>query len=135
MLITHHQATWWEGGFWAGPVTYPGKPIAGADEAYINQRFIDQRVPQWSNEVWNRDRIAEDFALPLSVAKRAGVPLYCGEWGAIRHAPREPRLAWYRDMLSLFDEHGIAWANWDYSAGFAPLIENGEPTEIASLLY
>jgi endoglucanase len=133
MLITHYKATWWEGGFWGGPVHYPGQPISDADLAYINLAFLE-RVPQWSNEVWDRARLAADLVLPLEVARRAGLPLYCGEWGAIHHTPPELRLAWYRDMGSIFDEYGIAWANWDYKGGFAPVIRDGRPTEIVDVL-
>jgi endoglucanase len=43
-------------------------------------------------------------------------------------------MAWYRDMLSLFDELGIAWANWDYKGGFAPVVKNGKPTDIVEVL-
>ncbi len=134
MLITHYQAVWWEGGFWAGPVHYPGNPIAAEDLKYLSQRFLNEKVPQWSNEVWNKDRIRKDFQLPIQVAKAHNLPLYCGEWGAILHTPLDLRLAWYRDMISLFDEYQIAWANWDYSGGFAPVVWKGKPTEIVDAM-
>jgi len=133
MLITHYKASWWEGGFWAGPVHYPGQPIHDDDLPYLNPAFLT-RVPQWNNELWNRERIAQDFALPIQVAARAGLPLYCGEWGAISHTPLPLRLAWYRDMLSLFNEHNIAWANWDYKGSFAPVVREGRPSEIVDVL-
>ena len=129
MLITHYQATWWEGGFWAGPVHYPGQPIADSDLCWLNARFLEN-VPQWSNEAWNRERMAQDIALPLDVARRHQLPLYCGEFGAYRRTPLDLRLAWYRDITSLFSEHGIAFANWDYKGGFAPIVQGGAPTEI-----
>ena len=133
MLITHYKATWWEGGFWGGPVHYPGQPIADEDLRYLNENFT-RRTPQWSNEVWNHERIAQDFALPIQVAKRAGAPLYCGEWGAYVTTPTPLRLAWYRDMLSLFAEYNISWCNWDYKGGFAPVVRDGKPTEIVEVL-
>jgi len=134
MLITHYRATWWEGGFWAGPVHYPGQPITDQDMQYINPRFIEEKVPQWSNEIWNRERILQDFALPITVARKHELSLYCGEWGAIHYTPSPLRLAWYRDMISIFDENNISWANWDYKGGFAPVIQNGKPTEIVEVL-
>jgi endoglucanase len=134
MLITHYQATWWEGGFWAGPVRYPGQPISDQDLSFLNPRFISEKVPQWSNEVWDRDRIRQDFELPIAVARRHKLPLYCGEWGAYVTTPTTYRLAWYRDMLSLFDEFQIANANWDYKGGFAPVVRAGKPTEIVDVL-
>jgi endoglucanase len=133
MLITHYQAAWWEGGFWAGPVHYPGQPISREDLRFLNPDFLS-RVPQWSNEIWNRERIREDLQLPLQVAHRTGCPLYCGEWGAYHRTPQPQRLAWYRDMISLFAENSISWANWDYKGGFAPVMQNGVATEIVPLI-
>ena len=133
MLITHYQATWWEGGFWAGPVHYPGQPISAEDMSCLNPHFL-QNVPQWSNEVWNRERIAQDFELPLAIARRHHLPLYCGEFGAYHTTPTALRLAWYQDMISLFNQHHIAYANWDYKGGFAPVVRNGAPTEIVDAL-
>jgi endoglucanase len=133
MLITHYKATWWEGGFWGGPVHYPGRPIAEEDLRYLNPDFL-AHTPQWSNEVWNCERIEQDLELPLSVARRTGHSLYCGEWGAYHATPLPLRLAWYRDMISIFKKNNIAWANWDYCGGFAPVVRDGEPSEIVETL-
>jgi len=133
MLVTHYTAPWWEGGVYTGPVHYPGKPIQDED---ASQLPADQRarLPLWGNEEWNRERIRRDFQLPLEVARRHGCPLYCGEWGAYQKAPLEVRLAWYEDMVSLLKEYHIAWANWDYKGGFAPVVENGKATDIVSVI-
>jgi endoglucanase len=133
MLITHHQAVWWEGGFWAGPVHYPGQPISDADLRFLNPDFLSG-IPQWSNIDWNRERIREDLQLPLQIAERAGCQLYCGEWGAYHQAPQVQRFAWYHDMISLFKEYSISWSNWDYKGGFAPVIQSGQPTDIVPIL-
>lgn len=133
MLLTHYQAEWWQGGFWAGPVHYPGQPIAESDLCWLNPRFLEN-VPQWSNEAWDRERIEQDFALPLAAARKHNLPLYCGEFGAYHRAPLPLRLAWYRDMVDLFRQHQIAYANWDYKGGFAPVIREGAPTEIAGTI-
>ncbi|HEX9019516.1 MAG TPA: hypothetical protein VF806_10025, partial [Anaerolineaceae bacterium] len=68
------------------------------------------------------------------VARRAGYPLYCGEWGVYHKTPEAARLAWYRDMLRLFHKYHIANANWDYKGGFGPVVRNGQPSEIAEVL-
>jgi endoglucanase len=133
MLITHYKATWWEGGFWAGPVQYPGQPISNEDLRYLNPDFL-ARTPQWSNEVWNSERFEQDLELPLRVARGTGHPLYCGEWGAYHTTPLPLRLAWYRDMLTIFKKYTISNANWDYKGGFAPLVRDGEPSEIVETL-
>jgi endoglucanase len=62
---------------------------------------------------------------PIAKAKKLGLPLYCGEFGVISDAPQKDRLRWYRDMISLFEETGIGYANWNYRSGSFGLM-NGE---------
>lgn len=39
---------------------------------------------------------------PFQLARKLHLPLYCGEFGIIDKAPIPPKLAWYRDMVSIF---------------------------------
>ena len=54
---------------------------------------------------------------PLHVADSLKLPLYCGEFGIYKNFFPESKLAWYRDMVSIFDEYKIAYANWNYKSG------------------
>lgn len=47
-------------------------------------------------------------------AKRAGVPLYCGEFGVIDRAPVEDTLRWFRDVDEVFRRYGIGCGVWTY---------------------
>jgi len=48
----------------------------------------------------------------------------------ITSAPQEDRLRWYQDMVDIFEENGIAYANWDYKSGSFGLVNGeGEPNE------
>jgi hypothetical protein len=40
--------------------------------------------------------------------------LWNGEFGTIRHAPPESRVAYMRDVVSLCREHGIPYCVWNY---------------------
>lgn len=133
MAITHYRASWWEGGVWSGPVHYPGRLISEEDQADFNAGLQGNAAHQ-ASQVWDRERIRQDFLIPLEVARRHNCQLYCGEFGAYVMAPQELRLAWYKDMISLLKEYDIAWANWDYKGGFAPVIKNGEATEIVPII-
>jgi endoglucanase len=76
-----------------------------------------------------------DMGCAIDVAKRAGLPLYCGEFGVIALSPSEVRLAWLRDVISLFDEFGIGWANWDYKSNDFGIVDgNGESTGLAEAM-
>jgi endoglucanase len=44
--------------------------------------------------------------------------LYCGEFGCLPTVPRAARLAYYRDLVGVFESAGMAWANWEYKGDF-----------------
>lgn len=125
MLITHHRA-WWcpEGKMYDGPVQYPGRPIPDANLKDVRQpegtRLVNLSLENL-NKHYDRSNMVADIAKPLAVAKRTGLPLYCGEFGVIDFTPTAPRLAWYRDLISVFNEYHIGWANWDYKEEFGLL--------------
>lgn len=133
MLVTHHRATWWGGGFWAGPISYPGAPIAPRHLKLLEDEFL-RRTPGWDNRPYDRAAMEAQLAQPLAARGRTGLPLYCGEFGCYHKAPQSVRLAWYRDIVQVFKAQGIAWANWDYSGGFSPVVEKGRDTAIARVL-
>jgi hypothetical protein len=41
-------------------------------------------------------------------------PLYCGEFGVIRHANMKSRENWYRDVIAILDANGIGHSAWNY---------------------
>ena len=127
MPLTHYRASWTRHQeTYAGPVHYPGVPVAPEDEHLISP--ADRAYYATVNEPYDRARIVADLATPLAVAARTGQPLYCGEFGVIGLAPQEPRLRWYRDMVDVLSEHQIAWAAWDWRGAFAVHDAAGWPT-------
>ena len=40
--------------------------------------------------------------------------LWCGEFGTIRHAKLEWRIAWFKDVITFFKEHNIPYSVWNY---------------------
>ena len=64
------------------------------------------------------------WSQPIEKAKTLGLPLYCGEFGIITGPPESDRLDWYKDMVQLFDEQDIGYANWNYKSGSFGLVEN-----------
>jgi len=139
MLVTHHRA-WWcpEGKMYEGPIQYPGQPIPTAQVCNVvmppGNRLVTLKLEE-VNKPYNRSGMAADMAQPLAVARRTGLPLYCGEFGVINLAPQAVRRAWYRDVIAVFDEFGIAWANWDYKEEEFGLINStGQSTGIAEVM-
>ncbi|HBC85728.1 MAG TPA: glycosyl hydrolase family 5 [Lentisphaeria bacterium] len=138
MLITHHRAHWCtEGKVYDGPVQYPGQPIPTEHLGEV-KKPDGARMVSWNldevNKHYDRNSMIADIAKPLAVSKSTGLPLYCGEFGVIDLTPQPVRLAWYRDIISVFNEHGIAWANWDYKGGFGIVDSQGKSTGIAEAM-
>lgn len=50
----------------------------------------------------------------VNAAEKAGVRLYCGEFGVIDRAPLEDTLNWFRDVNEVFCKYDIGCAVWSY---------------------
>jgi endoglucanase len=132
-LLTHHTASWTTIGGYKGPVKYPGQTVNEADLAGVSDSLAQEIRRR--NGKWDRARIMARLSKPLALARRTGLPLYCGEWGCLPAVPRESRLAWYRDMVSVLTEKGIGWATWDYKGGFGLRKRDGKrDEELVSIL-
>lgn len=117
MALTHYTAGWNRVGEYRGPVHYPGRVVEDQDLAGLPDDLVDA-IHDGRGLDFDRATIAALMAKPLALARQAGLPLYCGEWGALPAAPRGARLRWYRDVRSVLEQHGIGWAHWDYKGGF-----------------
>jgi endoglucanase len=60
---------------------------------------------------------------PMQLADSLKLPLYCGEFGIIDKSPRDPMLAWYTDMVSIFNQYNIGYANWNYKSGSFGIVD------------
>lgn len=103
-MLTHYQASWTDLKDFKGEVNYPGQIV------------VDGNTPQ-EKRIYNRDSLENMMRKPLRLADSLNLPLYCGEFGIIDKAPREDKVAWYKDMISIFEKHNIGYANWNYKAG------------------
>lgn len=138
MLVTHYRAPWCaEGRMYDGPIQYPGQPIPAGNLA-------EARSPESSrlfklnlcdlNKPYDRNSMVADMCKPFDVARKTGLPLYCGEFGVIDKAPLAVRVAWYRDLISVFNEYEVSWANWDYKGDFGIIDKQGKPAGIADAM-
>jgi endoglucanase len=120
LLFTHYRAEWTPLKVYTGPVQYPGPVV---DQATLDQllkgatrNFVD--VASNAAEDWNRERIRRELAPAIKRARELGLQLYCGEFGCLPTVPRADRLAYYRDIIAVFESEGMAWANWEYKGDF-----------------
>ena len=125
-MLTHFNAGWTNMKGYTGPVHYPGIIITQEEFEQLPAE-MKELVRNWVGKEFNKVWILEQWQKPIQKAKKLGLPLYCGEFGIITGPPREVMLNWYRDMIDLFEENGIAYANWNYKSGsFGLLDDKGE---------
>ena len=122
-FLTHYQASWTKLKDFEGDVNYPGQIVLNSD------------LPE-HKEVYNRERLVDMMRKPLHLADSLQLPLYCGEFGVIDKSPRGPMVAWYRDMVSVFDQYHVGYANWNYKSGSFGIVdkEMKPDKEIISIL-
>ena len=108
--LTHYQASWTDLKDFAGQVAYPGQIVVNGSSAE-------------EKRVYSKDTLEAMMRKPIALAERLKLPLYCGEFGVINKAPVEAKLAWYRDMVAIFQKHGIAYANWNFKAGSFGIVD------------
>lgn len=116
-VLTHRGAPWTPIGLYEGPLTYPGKMITEADYEACSDT-VKMQIQQYLTEDWGRDMIYAQMKDAIDVAAKYDLQLFCGEWGVYEPVDRDLAYAWTKDMLSVFDEFGIAWTTWCYDADF-----------------
>jgi hypothetical protein len=117
MALTHYGASWTKVGEYEGPVRLPGEVVTEADMAGLPDELVGA-VRDGRGLYFDRTVLEELIAKPLALARRAQLPLYCGEWGVLPSVPAADRLRWYRDFRSVLEKNGIGWAHWDYKGSF-----------------
>jgi len=133
MPVTHYTAPWTPLASYMGPVVYPGQAIDEAEYEAMDETLL--AAVEEHNGMFDRAALEAIMVPAIEVARAANLPLYCGEFGAFPAAPLEVRQAWYRDMISIFDEHDIAWAHWNYKDDFPLVTQDLEPiTELLGIL-
>jgi endoglucanase len=110
-FLTHYQASWTNLKDFKGEVNYPGQIV------------LNSNLPEHMR-VYNRDTLEYMMRKPFHLADSLKLPLYCGEFGIYKDFFPEAKLAWYRDMISIFEEHDVAYANWNYKSGAFGIVDD-----------
>ena len=123
LLLTHHKAPWTDPAIrdFAGPVAYPGPVVTQEVFKKHMASFPPELQIEYignSTDNWGPARLREEYEPAIARAKELGLQLYCGEFGCLPTVPRKARLAYYRDIVGVFEASGIAWANWEYKGDF-----------------
>ncbi|MBT3384491.1 MAG: glycoside hydrolase family 5 protein [Prolixibacteraceae bacterium] len=122
-LLTHFNASWTSLKGYTGPVHYPGTILTQTEFDQLPEE-MKSAAQNWIDREFDKHWILEQWEKPLRKAKELNLPLYCGEFGIIVGPPEEDFLNWYQDIIDLFEETGIAYANWNYKSGSFGLIDS-----------
>lgn len=112
-LLTHYAVAPEVNAGYAGPIHYPGKPIGDEDFAALPDD--DRDLLHASNVHYDASVIADELRPAVHVAAAQRLPLYCGEWGCYDTVPRDTRLRWHADMVSVLADLEIGWAAYAYT--------------------
>jgi endoglucanase len=116
-FLTHYRAGWTNLKDFNGEVNYPGQIV------------LNSNLPEHLR-VYNRDTLMKMMEKPFKVAADLNLQLYCGEFGIYRDFFPDAKLAWYKDMISIFEEHNVAYANWNYKSGAFGIVDDaGNPIQ------
>ncbi len=120
LLFTHYKADWVPTKTYTGPVHYPGPIVDAATFAELTRTYDASVRDQIGNaaEAWDAARLRKEFDPAIRTARERGLQLYCGEFGCLPTVPRADRLAYYRDIVSVFEAEDVAYANWEYKGDF-----------------
>ena len=128
-MFTHYRTGWNFMKDYQGDVRYPGI-ILTEDGFRALPDGLKPHLQRFVGENFDRAVLEDLMEQPLRKARKLGLPLYCGEFGVYEAAPSADRLRWYEDVLAIFREHDVSWANWNYKSDqFGIRGNDGEPIE------
>lgn len=129
-LFTHQGATWsWDGVKGLHDIPYPSSPEA---VAAIAAQFPEPQkgyILNYGKERWDARRIADDVKPYVEWARKYGVAITCGEFGAHKpYAPAADRNRWLHDMRTALELYKVPWTIWDDGGGFG--VTNGKDANL-----
>lgn len=120
-ILTHYKTPWNpELMQFEGEVNYPGYTVDTSVYASLSGEALE-RIKN-SNGYFDKDVLKQKVMIAKKVADDLGLPLFCGEFGCYPSTPMEVRVRLYKDLISIFDENGIAWTHWNYKNDF-PVVD------------
>lgn len=124
-LLTHYKAPWTDLKNLSVEIHYPGQM---ADTTlYSDLSSEELQLISDRNGFSNKESLENDIYQAVEIAREYGLKLYCGEFGAFPTTDLASRIAWYKDMIAIFNKYDIAWAHWNYKNDFPVVNENLQP--------
>ncbi|HEY3268061.1 MAG TPA: cellulase family glycosylhydrolase [Armatimonadota bacterium] len=128
-LFTHQGATWsWDGVKGLSGIPYPSSPAAVAAAADRYPEPQKDYITQYGSERWDAKKLVEDMRFAVDWARKYGVAINLGEFGAYRNGPEDSRLRWLHDARGAAEGYKVPWTIWDDGGGFG--VTNGRDANL-----
>jgi endoglucanase len=131
LFFTHYRAYWSGVKAYEGPIDYPGELVSQQDWDALPERV---RLEGRGVRVFTEADIERLLEPALALSRETGLPLWCGEFGALGTTSEPARERWYRDLLGALRRHRIPWTVWDYKGDFGIFDLEGRPTPVHRFL-
>jgi len=128
-IFTHQGASWMDKSLSTLKGIHYPVPESQVTAAWAAARQGGYK--EWPFERYPHGFTSDDMKKSLeplfTFAKKEKLPLYCGEFGALKSGvPVPDRLEWIKEMTNLMRENNVDWANWAYHASYDLADENDQ---------
>lgn len=113
-LLFTHQKAYWVPTMDPNRTTYYPESMEYYNEGSKSLGGQGEVVTNAASKLMGEEFITEMIEEAIDAAKKAGVGLYCGEFGVINQAPVEDTLRWFTDVDKVFRKYDIGCAVWTY---------------------
>ncbi len=90
--------------------THQGAEWVEGSNAWLGTAWLDTEA--------DRQSVISEFAHALDFSQTKNIPIHVGEFGATSKADMPSRERWTTFLARWFEEQGMSWAYWEFSAGF-----------------
>lgn len=124
-ILTHYKTSWSTLKNLDAPINYPGQLISEESYSHMDKEYA-KKIKTY-NQKFSVKEIEDEIKQAVEVANKAGLKLYCGEFGAFPSTDIKLRVKWYKDMMEVFNKYNIAWCHWNYKNDFPVVDSNLKP--------
>ncbi len=106
---------------------YQPKAVSHYTATWVpKDEFETMRKPTWpltddKGQVWDRNRLKQEYIERYKVLTDKQVQIHVGEWGCYNQTPHDVTLAWMQDCVSLWKEAGWGNSLWNLRGTFGVL--------------
>lgn len=126
--LTHYRAEWTPLCEYTGPVQYPGQtiipdllPFNKHTPPHLAKLIEEEQVLRY----WDKQQLIDSLAPAAEYCARTGASLYCSQFGCLPTVLPEMRAQYYADIISCFQQLGMAYSYWDFKGRFGVLAKLG----------